>query len=381
MSTLYVDNVKTVSGTTTFADGQFGGTVNSSATVGGHAVTTKPSSPVAGQLYFDTTQKALFIYDGTSWTLVGPTVANFGTASGGTETIVDGFKIHSITTTGSIQTFTVSGTVPIIADLLICAGGGSGGGHHGAGAGAGELILAFGMKMWPGTYKASIGTGATGVAYDTHGLAGNNTYFYSEGHSWGRIEAGGGGSGAMHNNSTYVGGRGGSGGGMRGTVEGHRVSIPGPADYSTSRQYELNYVNKMVTGTRGGTFLRLANDGGGNAYESPHYGMGGGGGAASPGKDGEGEVGAAGGDGVLSDITGTDTYYCAGGGGSTYNGDGSEVRNAGLGGVAGVNTGSPGIDATTYGSGGGGYDRSGSPNISGAGKQGIVIIRYRNYSV
>lgn len=33
MSTLYVDNVKTVSGTTTFADGQFGGTVNSSATL------------------------------------------------------------------------------------------------------------------------------------------------------------------------------------------------------------------------------------------------------------------------------------------------------------------------------------------------------------
>ena len=32
MSTIFVDNVKTVSGTTTFADGQFGGIINSSAT-------------------------------------------------------------------------------------------------------------------------------------------------------------------------------------------------------------------------------------------------------------------------------------------------------------------------------------------------------------
>ena len=33
MSTIFVDNIKTVSGTDTFKDGQFGGTVNSSATL------------------------------------------------------------------------------------------------------------------------------------------------------------------------------------------------------------------------------------------------------------------------------------------------------------------------------------------------------------
>ena len=33
MSTIFVDNIKTVSGTDTFKDGQYGGTVNSSATL------------------------------------------------------------------------------------------------------------------------------------------------------------------------------------------------------------------------------------------------------------------------------------------------------------------------------------------------------------
>ena len=108
--------------------------------------------------------------------------------------------------------------------------------------------------------------------------------------------------------------------------------------------------------------------------------MGGGGGAGSPGETGTSTVGGRGGDGMRSDITGTDTFYCAGGGGSTYNG-GTQPSDASRTGQApGVATGSDGIDATTYGGGGGGYDRSGPNNLSGAGRQGVIIIRYRDYT-
>ena len=38
--------------------------IKDNVAVGGHAVTVKPSSSVAGQFYFDTVQKSLFKYDG-----------------------------------------------------------------------------------------------------------------------------------------------------------------------------------------------------------------------------------------------------------------------------------------------------------------------------
>ena len=91
MSTLYVDNVKTVSGTTTFADGQFGGIINSSATgtfTGTHTGThsgistpstlkypsgttaNRPGSPSLGSVFYDTTLHQLLIYNGAAWQIL-----------------------------------------------------------------------------------------------------------------------------------------------------------------------------------------------------------------------------------------------------------------------------------------------------------------------
>ena len=346
--------------------------IKDNVAVGGHAVTVKPSSPVAGQFYFDTVQKSLFIYDGSKWMLLN-SVSDFGTATGGSiSTAVSGYKIHTFTSTSATD-FVVS-TNPIVADILICGGGGSSGGHHGSGGGAGELILGYGIKFWPGTYKAICGAGGTAVAYDVVGNSGSISELYDASNiGWGRIRAGGGGGGGKHTNQTNRFGTGGSPGGASsgsGPVYTHNTPDAGAGKY-----------DKESANCRGGALLRFKNyAGAGTGYASPNYGLGGGGGAGSPGEIGSSTQGGRGGDGMRSDITGTDTFYCAGGGGSTYNG-GTQPSDASRTGQApGVATGSDGIDATTYGGGGGGYDRSGPNNLSGAGRQGVIIIRYRDYT-
>ena len=62
MSTIFVDNVKTVSGTETMKDGLFS-----------HLSTTKPSNPATGVVFLDSTTKILSIYDGSNWRIIsGP---------------------------------------------------------------------------------------------------------------------------------------------------------------------------------------------------------------------------------------------------------------------------------------------------------------------
>lgn len=355
--------------------------IKDNVAVGGHAVTVKPSSPVAGQFYFDTVQKSLFIYEGSKWMLLS-SVSDFGTATGGTiSTAVSGYKIHTFTST-SATNFVVS-TNPIVADILICGGGGAGGSHHGGGGGAGELILGYGIKFWPGTYTATCGAGGTGVAYAGDGSSIGGSGSISELRDisdigWGHIKAGGGGGGSTWGYETNRYGTGGSCGGPAG---GGNAVIVGSEDNEDAFKY-----GKDSTNCRGGALLRFKNDSGaGSGYGSPHYGKEGGGGAGGPGGAGlTTNLGGAGGHGMRSDITGTDTFYCAGGGGCTYNATDAAAAhpdsNSTTGQAKGVNTGSAGIDATTYGGGGGGYDRSGSPDRGGHGRQGVIIIRYRDYT-
>ena len=88
MSTIFVDNIKTVSGTDTFKDGQFGGTVNSSATLSSGltfagtttGVTTpstlgtptgttaqRPSSPSLGHIRYNSDFNKFEHYNGIGW--------------------------------------------------------------------------------------------------------------------------------------------------------------------------------------------------------------------------------------------------------------------------------------------------------------------------
>ncbi len=87
MSTIFVDNVKTVSGTDTFTDGQYRGVINASAT-GTFAGTTtgtstpstfkhpsgttanRPTSASIGSTYYDTTLDQLLLYNGSVWQIL-----------------------------------------------------------------------------------------------------------------------------------------------------------------------------------------------------------------------------------------------------------------------------------------------------------------------
>ena len=93
-----------------------------------------PTSPSAGQMYFNTTTNKLQIYNGTSWFKVDQSGTTIPT--GGTEQI---YEFNN--TKYQSNTFLTSGTFTVIsaitADILVIGGGGGGASRHGGGGGAG----------------------------------------------------------------------------------------------------------------------------------------------------------------------------------------------------------------------------------------------------
>jgi len=227
--------------------------------------------------------------------------------TGGNETIVNGYKIHTFTTSGTLNCST-----SVNADYIIVGGGGSGakgqpGVAYGGGGGAGGVISSS-TTLSAGSYPVVIGQGGLGrPTASQDGLDGEDTSFDG-------LTAGGGKGGGAHAGET---------GGNSGTPNSH-LGIGG--------------VNP-----RGG--------GGGSGADA---------------------VGTTGGAGTTSSISGTVHVYAGGGGGS---GDGI----SGIGGTGGGGNGAAGTlmpqDASYYGSGGGGM-RGDDEFTSGAGYQGIVIIKY-----
>ena len=234
-------------------------------------------------------------------------------ATGGVETSVGNYKIHTFIADGS---FIVTKACKV--ELLLVGGGGSGGdggsAYEGGGGGAGGLIHKTNYALQVGVYGISIGPG--GVQSN-----GGNTLF-----------------GSLF--SALGGGRGGS------SSAGYSGASGGGGTWSN---------NNPGSGTPG-----QGNDGG-RANSSQ---AGGGGGAGQAGNaNGQGY----GGNGLAFDISGAMTYYAGGGTGQGASG------LPGIGGGGGINpgtNGNPGI-ANTGGGGGGGYQHPG-----GNGGSGIVIVRY-----
>ena len=93
------------------------------------SASSNPSSPQAGQVYYNTTDNLVKHWNGSRWINMSNTFA----ATGGTETTTtigsDTYRIHTFTSSG---TFTVtSGSKNV--EYLIIAGGGGGGGHSSEG--------------------------------------------------------------------------------------------------------------------------------------------------------------------------------------------------------------------------------------------------------
>lgn len=302
---------------------------------------TAPSSPVDGDLWYDTSNKTLNVYNSTAsdWGIVTPIVpANI---SGGTEVTEGNYKYHIFKTSG---TLTVTAGVDS-ANVLVVAGGGSGGGvsFHGGGGAGGYIDTT--ASLTAGSYTITVGAGGSTPATNYQGTNGENSV------AFGNTAIGGGAGAAYQERTAASGGSGGGDAGHTGGAAGAGASGQG-------------------------------NDGGNGST----YAGGGGGGAGAVGSNGAGNgAGGAGGIGVsigwitstvatnnaVGEVSGSSVYFCGGGGGSNGQNASGDVLG-GLGG-GGKSTGDGDLavlgtaGTTNTGGGGGGGNAGGS---------GIVIIRY-----
>lgn len=216
----------------------------------------RPGTPAAGQLRYNSTLDQAEVYSGTEWKAVGGSPFD---ASGGTETTVDGFKIHTFTTSG---TFTPALTREGKIEYLVVGAGGAGSTFSpqgGGGGGGGDVKTGF-LTISKGTspITVTVGSGASGngtpssfltiVANGGSGGSGRSGGASGSGFAGGGPADGGGGGGGARSvelsprgvNCGGFGGRGvGSsisgtyreyGGGGGGSGGGNGAS-PSPASY------------------------------------------------------------------------------------------------------------------------------------------------------
>ena len=322
-----------------------------------------PGSPAEGQIYYNTTDKKAYMWNGTAWKALNNAARSSATGGDTISTYTSGgttYRYHIFTETG---TFTPT-TAFNIEYLVIAGGGGGGDGWRGGGGGAGGYRNSVpGEKTGGGgnaesavgvvaqAYTITVGAGGAGGA-GASGTSGGASSIAGSGFT--TITATGGGGGGGNYVSDADGATGGSGGGGGGHAsdagEGGTVSSP----------------------TQGYA--------GGNGLTSSTYALGGGGGGAggaghnaSPGTgatDGDGGVG------LSSSITGSAVRRGGGGGGGGYETNTNAAVGVDGGGNGGVgNPASPGAVAGTANTGGGGGGQSTTAD-GAAGGSGIVIIRY-----
>jgi hypothetical protein len=276
-------------------------------------------------------------------------------------------NIQFTTTAGEVVQFTSVGShswnVPegVAAAEVLVVGGGGGGGRYGGGGGAGGFIYSPLLSLPSESYSVTVGGGGAGWIGNAQ-AGGNGASGASS--SFGSVTALGGGGGGNYGNTNSPGvncspgASGGSGGG--GGCSNYTPPTPGCAGGS---------------GTAGQGFA-------GSAGTGTSYRGGAGGGAAEAGAPATGS--GKGGDGLISDISGTGAYYAGGGGGG---GEGYGVNGTNLGGLGGGGRGARGNNSMTSaeidgqpntgGGGGGGADNLvEGVTRAGNGGSGIVIIRY-----
>ena len=145
-------------------------------------------------------------------------------ASGGTEKILDGYKIHTFNSSGTLIVYDT-----LDASILLLGVGGAGGGHwvKAGGGGAGGTVKIVSNNLVPGSYPVSIGSfpggsssfngniatggGSGGSGTPTSGGGGDSNADYSGG-SGSTKGPGGGGAGAGENGTNGARGYYGEGG-------------------------------------------------------------------------------------------------------------------------------------------------------------------------
>jgi hypothetical protein len=312
-----------------------------------------PSSPVQGDIYLDSSDGQLKIYNGSFW----KSIINVSTisATGGTITDSGGYRIHTFTTSG---TFTVTEGSGEVEYVVVAGGGGGGAANRGGGGGAGGYRSSVSgessgggasaeskLTLAAGSYTVTVGAGGVTYPYSSDstgayaGENGNNSVF-------GTITSTGGGGGGYGddggtNQDPQSGGSG--GGGWYGSLFG-------------------------ASGTSGQGYA------GGAGGPTTPYG-GGGGGAGEAGKAyNDGSRPSEGGNGVNSSITGSSVYRAGGGGSGTYPTQAGVVSaSGGLGGGGAGGNSSGTYNTAPYN---GTANTGGGGGAAGSGGSGIVIIRY-----
>ena len=284
-----------------------------------------------------------------------------GHASGGNESVVDGYKIHTFTSSGNFNVVT-----PGVVEYLIIGGGGGGGGTHGGGGGGGGFIQGHTLVK-SGSHSIVVGGGGAGsTVQGANGV--NSTAF-------GLTAVGGGGGGRGYDaNVSSFGNIGGSSGGSGPFV------LTGSDSRDFGKVPEKTYTNRYQGNGGGG-----GNNTGGAGHGGGGGGAGGGGGNATTTSDyyaGNG-ISGAGGSGLVSYITGSLVIYAGGGSGGRWSGSQSINVQGGVGGTNGGGgiggaTGLSGMAATAGGinTGGGGGGGSDSGGRGGNGGSGIIVLRY-----
>ncbi|CAB4139432.1 hypothetical protein UFOVP340_38 [uncultured Caudovirales phage] len=165
----------------------------------------RPGTPVAGQLRYNSTLDQAEVYSGTEWKAVGGSPFD---ASGGTVTTVDGFRIHTFTTSG---TFTPALNRDGKIEYLIVGAGGAGVlWEKGGGGGGGNVLTGFlniPKNQAPMPVVVGVGSAGHGTASSFASITANGGRT-STGSGWDGGESGSGIAGTVGNND---GGAGGSG--------------------------------------------------------------------------------------------------------------------------------------------------------------------------
>jgi hypothetical protein len=271
--------------------------------------------------------------------------ASFISASGGTITYDGNYIIHTFTTTGSTDTFTVfsTGSAPYnTLELLIVAGGGGGTGADsnscppftssfggtGSAGGAGGLIYSSSYSLTgSGAITVVVGSGSKNMV-DNFKSGQNSTF--------GSLVAIGGGHGAA-DGSTLAATGGSGGGGVATIVNSFIISASFGASGSAGQGFNGANASSPITCTN--TFNRLSGGGGGaRANASTIFG----------------------GAGFTSSISGTPIEYARGGNATGVNEGFSLTPNRGTGGYGLI-----------------GIVNSSAKALATNGSSGVVIIRYQ----
>ena len=319
----------------------FVGTSGTGAIVVPSGTTAQQPTGLMGMIRFNSTVNRLELYNGTLWQGVGGI-----SATGGTVTTDDRYKIHTFTTGG---TFTVISGGEV--DYLVVAGGGGGGNggpssHEAGGGGAGGLLAGTLSSLQSGSYTVTVGGGGAVMSNGSNSSINFPTSITAVG--GGRGDGGGGGPG--------VGGNGGSGGGGRhNTAGGNGTSGQGNNGGGGANFLGTSGTYSNSGGGGGGAGLAGGQGGvtdGGNGIQFTYYNH----------KGSPAGWFAGGGRGVAAGTASQHPSWTAYGGGGSPN--------------AVVNSGTATAGVANTGGGGGGAWTSNSTIPGGAGGSGIVIIRY-----